>query len=320
MHRNVSIADDAALLQVQNKSPEKCNALHHWFLCHQRAATAALQYLQSHPIANAFTILVIALAFALPTIFYVLFTNLNSVNRQWQSAPQIALYLNQKASPNAITQFVQTLQHNANIASVQYISPAEGLKSFAKDTAMTQAITALKDNPLPGLVVVTPNHQNTSPTKINHLYQQLMQATIVDTGQLNLAWVKRLYDIIAILRIITISLGTLFALGVIFIIGNTIRLTLQSQKNETHIMKLIGATNRFIRRPLLYRAAFYGLIAGLLAWTMTEIVIAYLRRPADALAATYHNVITLQNLSPTDGLCLIGVGILLCLIGARAAT
>lgn len=319
MNRNVSISDDAALLQVNRSSPKKLNPIQYWYTCHLRAATSTFGEMITRPIANLFTILVIALAFALPTTLFVMLSNLTNISQQWHAAPQISLYIKKNTPAVELNTFINELRHNPSIEAVSYITPNQGLQSLNNSNNVRQAVSLLGANPLPGVIVVTPNHLSLTPARINTLFSSISQNTIVETGQMNQLWMKRLYYIIRVVKTVVISMAVLFSVGVILIVGNTIRLALQSQDNEIKVMRLVGATKSFIRRPLLYRGIFYGLGGTIIAWIVTAIIITILRHPADQLALTYNNVLTLQGLPFMHGLCMIVAGTLLSLIGARLA-
>ena len=157
------------------------------------------------------------------------------------------------------------LSKNKNIASVVYISPEEGLKQFAQTDALREAIATLDKNPLPGVMVITPI-DNQTPDQLNTLFTNLKEIPLVDIGQLDLTWLRRLYDIIIIGKRLAYLLSIIFGLGVTLIIGNTIRLIMQSKRDEINVMKLVGATKSFIRRPLLYRGTLYGILGGIISW------------------------------------------------------
>ena len=155
-----------------------------------------------------------------------------------------------------------------------------------------------------------------NPQALQHLLMQLKQRPQVDLGQLDQMWVKRLYYLIAFGQRVTYALALLFSIGVLLIIGNTIRLTTQSHKQEIMILKLIGATHAFIRRPFLYRGLLYGFFASILAWILVSLFLWWLEIPAQALANSYDNAITFQGLSPQTALIMI---IIACCLGTCGA-
>ena len=127
-------------------------------------------------------------------------------------------------------------------------------------------------------------------------------------------WVKRLYSILELANQGVLIVGSLLALAVLLIIGNTIRLDIQNRREEIEVAKLIGASDAFIRRPFLYTGLWYGLSGGLLAWILTTISLQLLSGPVARLANLYDSSFHLTGLSLDNALimvafsCLLGLG------------
>ncbi len=317
MNRNVTFADDAALLQVQNKSPQRASFLRFWWSCHLRALLFACGEIIHRPFTNVMTLFVIGIAFALPATLFALLQNVEGIASYWHSAPKITLYLQQNISNLQRAQLMHTLQQNKAIATAHYISPAAGLQSLQDSTTTANAIKALGSNPLPGVIEVTPTHANQNPRAIQTLYKTLQPNKLINSTQLNIAWVKRLFYFLETLKNLTIAISTLFAVGLVLIVGNTIRLAMKNHEDEIYVLSLIGATRAFIRRPLLYRGLLFGAIGGVIAWILCSCILWWMETPAAQLALTYNNTITLHGLSFTQGITIVFCGGLLGYLGAR---
>ena len=119
---------------------------------------------------------------------------------------------------------------------------------------MGDAIAYLEKNPLPDVVLVTPNEKHASPTAAKALLDKLRQQREVDIGKLDIEWLERLYAVIDIARDLVTLIGLLLFIAVVLIIGNTIRLNILNKYDEIVVMKLVGATDAFIHRPVfIYR-------------------------------------------------------------------
>ncbi|WP_444679389.1 cell division protein FtsX [Halomonas sp. E19] len=92
--------------------------------------------------------------------------------------------------------------------------------------------------------------------------------------RLDLAWIERLRHLAELGRRLALALAVLFGLGVLLVVGNTIRLAVESRRQEIEVVMLIGATHAFVRRPFLYSGAWYGLGGGLLAWGCSALAIS----------------------------------------------
>ena len=115
------------------------------------------------------------------------------------------------------------------------------------------------------------------------------------------------------------ALGALLALGVLLVIGNTIRLTIENRRDEIVIVKLVGATNAFVRRPFLYTGLWYGVGGGVLACLLLWIGVHLLSAPIDQLAALYQSDFRLRGLNFIESAMILGSAALLGLLGAASA-
>jgi cell division transport system permease protein len=108
--------------------------------------------------------------------------------------------------------------------------------------------------------------------------------------------VQRLYGIMALSKRMTFALAALLSFGVLLVIGNTIRLAIESRRDEIVIVKLVGATNAFVRRPFLYTGLWYGLGGGLVSWFIVTVVVVWLSGPVADLAGLYQSQFELLGL------------------------
>ncbi len=318
MNNPIDCVNDTTLITLHSKSPQQHNRLYYWWVCHLRAFLFACGEIVRNPFSNVMTLLVIGIAFSLPVIFFTLLQNAQSAAVNWHASPKITLYLKQGLSTAQINQMLQELNQNTEIEQAHYISAEEGMQSLQNSGSVNpDALQSLGSNPLPAVIEVTPNHINSSPQRIQQLYAQLQTLNAVDLAQLNLDWVKRLYYVLEALKYLTLAIATLFAGGLVLIVGNTMRLDMKSNQEEIDILRLIGATKSFIRRPLLYRGTLYGSIGALLAWVLYSIFLEWMQTPVSHLAMSYDTTMTLRGLSMLQGLAVIVIGGLLSYIGTR---
>ena len=205
------------------------------------------------------------------------------------------------------------------IATVNYISREQALVEFTRLSGFGEALKALDDNPLPSVVVVTPALLHTSPAAAEKLLSRLKTLNHVDLAQLDMQWIQRLYAIMDIIQRTVEVLTILLALGVILVVGNTIRLAIQNRRDEIVIIKLIGGTDTFIRRPFLYSGFWYGLLGGLVAFCFVAVSVASLSGPIEQLAGLYRSQFSLHGLDLGTTLTLAGASILLGLSGSWLA-
>jgi cell division transport system permease protein len=138
----------------------------------------------------------------------------------------------------------------------------------------------------------------------------------VELAQLDMQWVKRLYYLLELADRAVFALSLLLGLAVLLIVGNTIRLAIQNRREEIEIIKLIGATNAFIRRPFLYTGLWYGIGGGLFATLLIGASLWWLSDPVSQLAGLYESGYRLTGLSFKETMELIGFSTFLGLTGS----
>ena len=113
--------------------------------------------------------------------------------------------------------------------------------------------------------MVRPEKNASGPTEVESLRRYFAAFPEVDIVQLDLDWVRRLHSLLDVLRRVMWVVVAVLGLGVLAVIGNTIRLEIQQRRPEIEVTKLVGGSNAFVRRPFLYTGIFYGLGGALLA-------------------------------------------------------
>ena len=143
--------------------------------------------------------------------------------------------------------------------------------------------------------------------------------TEVDSVQLDLVWVDRLAAIVETLHRIVQVLFAMLGLGILLIVGNTIRLGIESRREEIGIIRLFGATDAFIRRPFLYVGLWYGLMAGGVASMLVAVATHLVEAPVERLVALYSSDFEVAGLQPWNAIVAIAAGGVLGLGGAWIA-
>lgn len=297
-----------------SKGPNKNTLLVSYFIHHLRVFIASLGHLTRNPFASLMTSAVIAIALALPANMFIAINNVNNVSVGWDSSTLISLFLKTSVSEKQAEKLANQLRLHKEIESIKITTKAQGLKTFKELSGFGDVLDYLTINPLPIVLNIQPIVDLQHPDKINRLVNELRNKKEVELAQLDMQWVKRLYSILELANQGVLIVGSLLALAVLLIIGNTIRLDIQNRREEIEVSKLIGASDAFIRRPFLYTGLWYGLSGGLLAWLLTSISLHLLSGPVARLASLYDSNFHLTGLSLDNALlmvafsCLLGLG------------
>jgi cell division transport system permease protein len=183
-----------------------------------------------------------------------------------QQRVDVSIYFNQQASDAQIQQVESQVQALPQVASVNYISAQQGLDAFkalhANDQVIIQSLSELDSNPIPATLQIKAKQLDQYDAIVQFASQQQFQPYISNINyQDNRNLIQRMSKILSTLRRIGIGLAILFAFIAVLVIFNTIRLTIFNRREEVEIMRLVGATNWYIRWPFLVESILYSLIA-----------------------------------------------------------
>lgn len=287
-----------------------------WFHGHRDDAKRSWLDMWRTPLNALMTLLVIGVALALPATLQVALKNGQRVAGSIDDSTQITLYLQNKVSESAGRQLRDRLSTDNAVAKADYITREQALAEFKTASGFGDALNYLNDNPLPAVILVTPNASNKTPEQAGFLVSRLRSLPEVEQAQLDMDWLRKLQALMQTGQRAVIVLSVLLALAVILIVGNTIRLAIQSRRAEIEVFKLVGATDAFIRRPFLYNGLWFGLIGGALAWLMVVIALYWLDTPVTELAGLYGSDFRVSGLGSEEVMRLLGFGTLLGLGGS----
>ena len=292
---------------------------HVLLLRHLQVFFYSIGKLTRHTFSLFMTVAVIGVALALPTSLHILLKNAQQLSGGWDGAAQISVFLKENVSEKQTKALAKHLRNKTEIAQVSYISREQALEEFKIKSGFGDALKALKNNPLPSVLIVHPALEYSQPDKTEALVKKIRTDTRVEIAQLDMQWVKRLYAIMDIVSRGVFVLALLLALAVLLVVGNTIRLAIQNRKEEIVVMKLIGGTDAFIRRPFLYTGFWYGFLGAVLAFLLVSVVLLMLSGPVEKLTSLYQNSFQLSYLDFDTNLILLGTGITLGLVGSWLA-
>lgn len=283
---------------------------------HAHAFFSSLGRLVATPFSFLMTIIVLSSSISLACGFYITLINVQQLTANLESSNQITLFLKGDLSNEDATALAKKIRENPDVQNVNVITKEHALREFRTYSGFGAAMDVLDKNPLPAVLEVAAKNSLQDKATLEELYNQLQKFDQVDTAQLDMQWVSRLQSIIAVVRYTMWLFSSMIAVGVVFIIGNTIRLELHSRKEEVVIAKLVGATNAFIRRPFLYTGFWLGFISSIAAWFIAAILLLVIKQPVEQLSGLYESEVHLIFLSIPETLILLGVASLLGVISS----
>jgi len=288
-----------------------------WLRHHQTLAVDSLVEMLRRPISSMLTWMVIAIALSLPALMYLFLLNVQHVVGPIESGAQLTLYLDGAKVGQSGQKLAEDLQQRPEIAATEFVSAAQGLQQFREYSGLDDVIDSLGENPLPDVIVVKP--VDTTAGSVESLKIMFEGLPEVSDVQLDLIWVQRINHISALAETLVGFLSVLFSMAVLLVVGNTIRLAIESRRAEILVVKLVGGTNAFVRRPFLYMGFWFGLAGGLVAWGLIALCFYLLSEPAAELLASVGSSGELVQLGFGGVFLLLVTAILISLLGTVIA-
>ena len=312
----MNAAVDRRTSGARRDSTSLVERLRNYFAIHFHVLTSSLHQLGRAPFSTFMAAMVIGISLALPAMLHVFLNKVQTLGSAWQDSAQISLFMRDRLSERDVLLLQSELKSWPEVSNVKYISREQALEQFRQNSGLGDVLATLDKNPLPAVLVVYPKIDGSTPLDTEVLLSKLRARPEVDMAQLDLEWVQRLHALIGLANRAVVIFGGLLALAVLFVVGNTIRMTIQNRRDEIEVTKLIGGSNAFVRRPFLYNGAWYGLFGGLLAWLLVNALLLLLDGQVRQLASLYGSDFSLGLVGVETTLILLLAGPLLGLVGA----
>ncbi len=272
-----------------------------WFDHHAYSVVSGLGRVFRKPWAALLTIGVMAVALALPLGLWLVLGNVERLGGSVEQSREIGLFLKQDVAPARVQSLLEELRARSNIADVRHVTPEQALEDLRARGGLDGIIDAAGEaNPLPHVLVVSPAGDETT------VAESLRTVPEVDFVQHDVQWRQRLDTWLRFGGRVVWVLGLLLGLGALLVVGNTVRLDIQSRREEIGVLQLLGATDGFIRRPFLYLGAWYGVASGALAIALLVGVGIALRAPLAELSASYGSGFALSGFTWQQALVVLG--------------
>ena len=278
---------------------------------------SSLGTLLHHRVGTLMTVLVLGIAMALPLGLYVTVKNLRALDLQQDEWGTITVFLQGDTSEEQALSLVGLINQDLN-AGAQAVSPEQGMEEFREASGIGQALDMFDDNPLPWVLLVTPEPAEGEELEglVAMLDTWLQDRPEVDLVQVDFKWLQRLAGLLELGDALISVLTIIFSLAVVVVVANTIRMDVANRAEEIQVLSLVGAGNGFIRQPFLYSGLWYGLLGALLALLLFNLCLHYLRQPLELLLDAYGNVFVVQNLGGKGVILMLFAGGLLGFCGA----
>ncbi len=278
----------------------------------------ALENIWTNPFLSLVTLSTIAISMLILGLFSLIYLNVQQSLHQMGGELQITAYLQETISSEQAEVLRSKVADWPEVERITYISKEQALVRFRSQLREYAGILeGLKENPLPASLELTLMPQYGRSGNIKELSTRLGRLPGVAEVQYGRKWMAKLRVFVEVMKLVGITVGGLLLIATIFVISNTIKLTFYSRREELEIMRLVGATDFFIKAPFLIEGLLHGLGGALLAAGGLSLLVLFLFSHLDLplrLAVMAGSLPTGQLLAG-----FLGLGLLLGVLGSMVS-
>ncbi|MEI8355248.1 MAG: permease-like cell division protein FtsX, partial [Deltaproteobacteria bacterium] len=208
-------------------------------------------------------------AILIVSLLLLVFVNLERVTDQWSERVQVTAYFDNELTPQELHTLKSKILSLNGTGKLEYVTKAVALQRFQArmkgQDALLEGVTA---DILPASLEIQLKKENRTGDSLKAYVDRLAKIQGIAEIQYGDDWVRRFNKFMDFMRVVGISLGCFLLLAVVFIVANTIKLTIYSRKEELELLSLVGATRCFIKMPFLIEGIIQGAAGSILAIAM----------------------------------------------------
>ena len=295
-----------------------------WIAPLQYGVSNAAMHFRRRPGSLIASTLVVALALALPLFAYVLLASVLPVTGRLATDAEISVFLSSTATCADADALGSALRSLPAVADLRFIPREEALARVATQAAGHDLLAALNRNPLPDswiIRVVSGGNgvveRNATMPIVEVLTARIRQLPNVDTVQIDSDWIARVDALLRLGRFLLAAIGLALATAVVAVIFNTIRLQAWAYREEVELMRLMGATESFLRRPFVYQGLVLGFAGGCIALAIVMGTLIPLNDAVGVFSHTYAADFRFSGPSYEEMVGFLGIAAVLGWIGAQ---
>jgi cell division transport system permease protein len=233
----------------------------------------ALTDIRLNRFLNLLTIFTISLSILAVSVFMLFFENAGRVIEEWNQGGRAMIYLKADFTMDMLPELKDRINGLGNVQGLVFISKDEALDRLKKEISSSSFLKTLQGNPLPDALEIKMKSYN-SLEEVEAFAQKIKTIETVDDVEYGQGWLGKFLKIFNLFKITGYAMCGLFFLVALFIISNTVRLAFYSRKLEVEVMRLVGATETFIKAPFYVEGLLQGFIGGILG--LVILLITYL--------------------------------------------
>lgn len=233
----------------------------------------ALKDLLDNRFLNAVTIITIALSILIACAFVLFFVNATNIIGSWKKGIRMMVYLKPSVPETVLSDLKEQLQNMQMVQSSKFVPKDEALAQLRSQMQRQASLFEnLRENPLPDAFEIRMIPSYHSVEKIESFAEKIESNPAVDEVEYGQRWLGQFSNVINLFRLAGYALVGLFCLAAVFIVANTSRLILYSRQEEIEVMRLVGATDGFIKAPFYIQGLIQGALGGAVGLTALFII------------------------------------------------
>ncbi len=223
----------------------------------------AVRNMRQWPLLCTASVLTMAIALATVATFFLVVVNIEQLAQRWTAEIQVVAYLDSPPSADALPGLIREIKAFKEVEGVNYVSQQDAMARFknrlGEDESLLEGISY---DVLPASFEIALHEEFRTQEGVSLFIEKLQGALGASDLRYGQEWLQRFNRFVQMLRYVGMILGGFLLLAALFIVSNTIKLTLYARRDELEIMALVGATMRFIKIPFMLEGALQGLLGG----------------------------------------------------------
>jgi cell division transport system permease protein len=229
------------------------------------------------PLLSTLSVTTIAFSLFAFGLFGLVALNIRTAITGVEERVEIRAFVTEAAAPEGIAAAMGDIGAFPEVAAVSYVTPEQALEKARQELGEFKDV--FEEGVLPGSIDVRLKEGSRDPVTVRAVADRIGSYDFVDDVRFGEEWVQKLYRVRTVASVVGLALGGAFALVAVIIIGATIRMAVLARSREISIMRLVGATDWFIRLPFLLEGLVKGILGGvtalLLTWLASSLVDKY---------------------------------------------
>ncbi len=285
-----------------------------WLRQHRDAVLKARDYFRQSWLTSALTMIAIAVALAIPAAGLLAMQSAGQLF-DFDTPRQITAYMKLDVDGQRLADIAKVLTQRPDVDKVDVMTRQQSLDEFRRQTGLDDALDLLPDNPLPAVLLIHPADSIRDSAALAGLRDEIRQNRSVEDATIDADWLNKLLALIETVRRLAWLAGITLAISVLLLIHYSLHSQIIRRHEEIQVVKLVGGSGAYIRRPFLYYAILLGAGGGLLALLMLKLALVLLAPSLQALSNLYHLEFTL-SLPAMFAIGLVIAGIILSIAAA----